>query len=91
MTIFPNPAQTGEKVRLKCSAVANPNLIYYQIYHNEDLQYNGTNNSIDIANVTFADEGEYFCIPVNIIGEDAESSLNLTVNGNIVYLFFLLI
>ena len=70
----------GHPITITCSAEGVPD-IYYGIYRDGNLISNSTNLTFTIPSLALSDEGQYSCIPKNILGAGPTKDFNLTVHG----------
>ena len=69
----------NDSVTLNCSTDANPPAHVFSLYHEGSVITQ--NASFTIERVTWSDQGEYTCVPSNILGEGENASIALTVFG----------
>eukprot|EP00794_Sanderia_malayensis_P010647 gene10647-11775_t len=74
-----NTGQLGGNVTLSCHTSALP-VPFYQIYKNGMLLSNTTSASVTLADLLIHNEGNYTCIPRNLLGNGETDSLFLTVH-----------
>ena len=63
---------------LNCSTDANPAAHTYHFYFNGNLIANGSSG---MFNIPLKEDGEYTCVPVNIVGTGNNASVSITAVG----------
>ena len=83
--------ERGDSVTFTCTANSNPPPTSYEFYHKHKLLQASASNTYTIGSVLAADEGNYKCQPINVVGPGQDATIFLKVEGKIHHYFALLL